>query len=176
MLYSPQSVHSRLRRQTRGFPPPAAYQMTWQPPSSIRKLLALIFSLTFDLWSKWVGGEGVGRHSEGEGSNTQKKFSLHPRAHCQDQTRQFCASYGVIVSPSYKTEVRVCMMLSCVQLFEPARLLCPWDSPGKNTGVGCHVLLQRIFSTQGSTPISCSSCIVGGFFTPEPPGKRSNSD
>ena len=30
----------------------------------------------------------------------------------------------------------------------PARLLCPWDSPGKNTGVGCHVLLQGIFLTQ----------------------------
>ena len=29
------------------------------------------------------------------------------------------------------------------------RLLCPWDSPGKNTGVGCHVLLQGIFLTQG---------------------------
>ena len=26
-----------------------------------------------------------------------------------------------------------------------ARLLCPWDSPGKNTGVGCHFLLQRSF-------------------------------
>ena len=25
---------------------------------------------------------------------------------------------------------------------QPARLLCPWDSPGKNTGVGCHFLLQ----------------------------------
>ena len=24
----------------------------------------------------------------------------------------------------------------------PARLLCPWDSPGRNTGVGCHFLLQ----------------------------------
>ena len=24
----------------------------------------------------------------------------------------------------------------------PTRLLCPWDSPGKNTGVGCHFLLQ----------------------------------
>ena len=24
----------------------------------------------------------------------------------------------------------------------PARLPCPWDSPGKNTGVGCHFLLQ----------------------------------
>ena len=32
------------------------------------------------------------------------------------------------------------------------RLLCPWDSPGKNTGVGCHFLLQGIFSTQGSNP------------------------
>ena len=27
----------------------------------------------------------------------------------------------------------------------PARLLCPWDSPGKNTGVGCHFLLQGRF-------------------------------
>ena len=33
-----------------------------------------------------------------------------------------------------------------------ARLLCPWDSPGKNTGVGCHSLLQGIFPTQGSNP------------------------
>ena len=32
----------------------------------------------------------------------------------------------------------------------PTRLLCPWDFPGKNTGVGCHSLLQRIFLTQGS--------------------------
>ena len=30
------------------------------------------------------------------------------------------------------------------------RLLCPWDSPGKNTGVGCYAILQRIFLTQGS--------------------------
>ena len=26
--------------------------------------------------------------------------------------------------------------------WQPTRLPCPWDSPGKNTGVGCHVLLQ----------------------------------
>ena len=30
---------------------------------------------------------------------------------------------------------------------QPARLLCPWYSPGKNTGVGCHVLLQGNFPT-----------------------------
>ena len=28
---------------------------------------------------------------------------------------------------------------------QPTRLLCPWNSPGKNTGVSCHFLLQRIF-------------------------------
>ena len=33
---------------------------------------------------------------------------------------------------------------------EPTRLLCPWDSPSKNTGVGCHFLLQGIFPMQGS--------------------------
>ena len=33
---------------------------------------------------------------------------------------------------------------------QPTRLLCPWDSPGKNTGVGYHFLLQGIFPTQGS--------------------------
>ena len=31
----------------------------------------------------------------------------------------------------------------------PSRLLCPWDSPGKNTGVDCYFFLQRIFLTQG---------------------------
>ena len=34
----------------------------------------------------------------------------------------------------------------------PTRLLCPWDSPGKNTGVSCHFLLQGIFPTQESNP------------------------
>ena len=33
-----------------------------------------------------------------------------------------------------------------------AKLLCPGDFPGKNTGVGCHFLLQGIFTTQGSNP------------------------
>ena len=45
--------------------------------------------------------------------------------------------------------------LSRVQLFatplteKPTMLLCPWDFPGKNTGVGCHFLLQGVFLTQG---------------------------
>ena len=35
---------------------------------------------------------------------------------------------------------------------QPARPLCPWDSLGKNTGVGCHFLLQGIFQPQGWDP------------------------
>ena len=33
---------------------------------------------------------------------------------------------------------------------QPSRFLCPWNFPGKNTGKGCHFLLQKIFLTQGS--------------------------
>ena len=41
--------------------------------------------------------------------------------------------------------------LDSLRLYGPkrARLLCPWDSPGKNMGVGCHALLQGIFPAQG---------------------------
>ena len=40
--------------------------------------------------------------------------------------------------------------LSLLHGQQPARLLCPWDSPGKSTGVGSHSLLQGIFPTQES--------------------------
>ena len=32
---------------------------------------------------------------------------------------------------------------------QPARLLCPWNSPGRNTGVGSHPVFQRIFLISG---------------------------
>ena len=40
-----------------------------------------------------------------------------------------------------------------------------WDSPGKNTAVGCHALLQEIFLTQGWNPVSRVPCIPGRLFT-----------
>ena len=53
---------------------------------------------------------------------------------------------------------------------DPARLLSPWDSPGKNTGMGCHFLLQGIFLTQGSN-LHLLHWQVDFFFTTEPAGK-----
>ena len=49
--------------------------------------------------------------------------------------------------------------LSCAWFFVTTwtvatRLLCPWDFSGKTTGMGCHSLLQGIFSTQDWTRIS----------------------
>ena len=55
---------------------------------------------------------------------------------------------------------------------KPTRLLRPRDSPGKNPGVGGHVLLQGIFPTQGSNP--CLLCLLHwqvGSLPLVPPGK-----
>ena len=52
-----------------------------------------------------------------------------------------------------------------------ARLLCPWDSPGKSIGVGHHALLQGIFPTQELNP--CLLCLLHwqvGSLPLEPPG------
>ena len=46
---------------------------------------------------------------------------------------------------------QLCPTLQPHRLY-PTRFFHPWDSPGKNTGVGCHFLLQEIFPTQGSNP------------------------
>ena len=54
------------------------------------------------------------------------------------------------------------LSLSLVRLFATpwtiaVWLLCPWNSPGKHTGVGCHSLLHGIFLTQGLNlgPLDC---------------------
>ena len=55
---------------------------------------------------------------------------------------------------------------------QPTRLLCPWDSPGKNTGVGCHALLQGIFLTQEWDPhLLCLLHWEASSLLQVPPGK-----
>ena len=59
---------------------------------------------------------------------------------------------------------------------QPARLLCPWDSPGKNTGVGC--LSRGSSQPRDQTCVTCipgikpvSPVLADEFFTTEPPAK-----
>ena len=54
----------------------------------------------------------------------------------------WCCRWEALVAQPCPT---LCNLVDC-------RLLCPWDSPGKNTGVACHFPLQGIFPIQGSNP------------------------
>ena len=66
----------------------------------------------------------------------------------------------------------LCSVASVMTNFlQPVRLLCPWDSSGKNTGVGCHALLQGIFLTQGSNWCLVSPALQADSLPTEPPGK-----
>ena len=109
--------------------------------------------------------------------------SAEPRKGCELWDRALAPTCFIILSKrwytncsySHKTVERIkCVCFSHVWFFcdprglWPTRLLCLWDSPGRNTGVGCHFLLQGIFLTQGSNPPTShvSPALAGGFFTP----------
>ena len=47
---------------------------------------------------------------------------------------------------------KLCLALLWLHGLQSAMFLCPWDFPGKNTGVGCHFILQKIFPTLRSNP------------------------
>ena len=70
--------------------------------------------------------------------------------------------------PSLWAAVRAKSLQLCPTLLRPHRLhparLYPWNSPGKNAGVGGHFLLQGIFPTQGSSLGLTSPALPGGFF------------
>ena len=76
-------------------------------------------------------------------------YSFPSQVYCDYSPTRYSRKYVMMKSEK-------CYSLSCVRLFvtlwtiQPTRLLCPRYSPGKNTGVGYHTLLQGIFPTQGS--------------------------
>ena len=81
-------------------------------------------------------------------------------------------AYNLMVPRSLCSACCCLIVQSCLTLCNPMGCdlpssSCPWDFPGKNTGVGCHFLLQGIFLTQEFNPHLCISCITGEFFTTE---------
>ena len=111
-------------------------------------ILVKIFQVTsiFWLWSPFLWSVEI-----------TLLFSSHPPSYFP------VASYCLTI---FSVCVRPLVMSDSLQLhgWQPTRLLCPWNSPGKCTGVSCHSLLQGIFPTQ-------VSCFTGGFSNIEPPGK-----
>jgi len=50
-------------------------------------------------------------------------------------------------------------------VLEPTRLLCPWDPPGKNTGVGCYASSRVSSPHPGTKPMYLTTpALAGGFF------------
>ena len=58
---------------------------------------------------------------------------------------------------------------------EPARFLCPWDFPGKNTGVGCHFPPSGDLPDPGIKPVSPVSLILPANSLPAAPSGKPNS-
>ena len=71
---------------------------------------------------------------------------------CKYIHRLYLLTYTYICIYCFCLIAKSCPTLWQSHAQQPTRLLCPWDSPGKNTAVGCHALLKRIFPTQGLNP------------------------
>ena len=79
---------------------------------------------------------------------TQKNFLANPILNNLQEIASV-TSFKVFLKVKEKLLVSQSRPTVCNQ---PTRLLCPWNSPGKNTGVGCHSHLRVIFTTQGPNP------------------------
>ena len=94
--------------------------------------------------------ESPGMHLNSQYQGCTRSMTFHPLGAGPNQLPrrrtthlpQACAVLGSVAVVSD----------SATPWLQPARLLCPWDCPGKNTGVGCHFLLQGILPNQGLIP------------------------
>ena len=66
-----------------------------------------------------------------------------------------CISFLLLAATAAAKSLQSCPTLRPHRQ-QPTRLPCPWDSPGKNTGVGCHFLLQCMkVKSQSEVAQSC---------------------
>ena len=72
-----------------------------------------------------------------------------PLGHCKAPGWTACVIQQLLISSLFHTGESHSVVSNSLR---PHRLHTPWSSPGQNTGVGSHSLLQGIFPTQGSNP------------------------
>ena len=86
---------------------------------------------------------GLGK-SPGGGSGNSLQYTCLGKH--MDRGGWWTRVHGVTKSRTAATAAKSVQSCPTVQphRWQPTRLLCPWDSPGKNTGLGCHFLLQCI--------------------------------
>ena len=90
----------------------------------------------------------------------------HPHTHRHTHTHTHTHTCACMLCA--KLHQTLCYSMDCSQ-----GLLCPWNSSGKNTRVGCHTLLQGILLTQGSNPhLKYLLHWQADSLPPAPPGKN----
>ena len=81
---------------------------------------------------------------------SQPLSSPSPPVYCKSISSYCVISEEVLRAKSLQLYPTLCNPVNC----SPPGSFVQWHAPGKNTGVGCHGLLQGIFLTQGSNPPS----------------------
>ena len=134
--------------------------------------------MTWDLLNPGIQNYGCGTEDSAWGPSISFKQILDCREGWwykkPDRSTEFSSEEGDFLH--FKRELDVLkwkwsrsVMSDCLRPHGlwPTRLLCPWDFPGKNAGVGCHFLFQEIFPTQGLNPglPRCRQTLLS-----EPPG------
>ena len=106
-----------------------------------------------------------------------------PEGHREHQARELSSDSGTraLCKDFSIPKVVVFQLLSCLQLLrsrglQPIKLLCPWDFPDKNTGVGCQFAYLGDLPNPGikhwSPALASGLCIAGWTLSTELPGKQ----
>ena len=97
-------------------------------------------------WDYWVKGMNIAK-----APNTYRQLALRrsTSGRSYQQSSSACSRHALATTACVLSHSVISGSLWPHALL-PARLLCLWTLPGKNTRVGCHFLLEGAFSTQGS--------------------------
>ena len=95
--------------------------------------------------------------------------------HVMRKQRWYVTLLSVMINFNLQNESESCSVVSNSlqsQELQPARLLCPWNSPGQNIGVGSPSLLQGIFTQELNPGLLHCRCIL---IPSDPPGRPKNT-
>ena len=144
--------------------PSQNYWKGWHPPHLRRSCISLSPKILASVTP-------VPENETLSSSESKKGQPNVPKYRVSLNQRNFSVSMRTYWYMNSSLVTQLCSALLWPHELQPIRLLCPWDFPCKNTGAGCHFLLQGIFPTQGWNTSLASPGLARGLFTTEPLGK-----